>query len=162
MLDQEKELIQSRRVEYQTVISTWRFVIAGRAVLIVSAITGLSAVMNVIRTSYLKTKEVVLTEGGGSFTMADDTLSFLAGALIVIGIGVCAWLVLQIDKDFAVLQDEALDQGVTTEASLGLEGGLLHRASQHRAHIHGTFSFARAIFVVVCSGWVSFIWSICR
>lgn len=158
--DRIKERLQSHRVEYPLILAMWRFVTAARGLLIITAVTGISALMNMIRTGHLKTQKVVITDFGQSSTIADDTVSYLAGAGIILGLGIVVQIILWIDDDLEHLQDQCAGRGVRCESALGLDDGVFNRSLEHRAHIQRPFRLARHVLAVVWLGWVYFIWSI--
>lgn len=162
LTDRVKERFQSRRIEYPLILAMWKFVTAARGLLIITAVTGISAILNTIRSSYLKTREVIFTDSGQSFTIADDTVSYLVGAGIIVGLGIVVQIILWIDGHLELLQDQCAEQGVRCESVLELGAGVFNRALVHRKHIEAPFLLARYILTVVWLGWVYFVWSISR
>jgi|GEM_PF-6953064 len=160
--EKERERLTSHRSEYPVIAFVWRFVTIARGLLIITAVTGISTLMNYIRTGYLRAKEAVILTDGKTITIADEYINILAGWAVMVGLTGIAWIVLRIDNDFDRLQSQCVERGMACERVLGIENGVFHRAESHKQYLQSPFYLARYVLMIVWAGWVYFIYSISR
>lgn len=160
--DKNQELQNAYRMEYPVVAVIWRFVIATRGLLFLTAMTGVTAAMNNIRVNYFKVREVIITGAPTPITLADDSIGYLFAAGVILVLTAVGYAVVSIDKELGYLQQQEVDRGMFLEKALGIGFGTFNRAHLHETRIEWTFVIGRVLCLLVILGWALFAISVSR
>lgn len=162
MADKDRELQSAYRMEYPIVAVIWRFVIATRGLLFITAITGVTAAMNSVRTNYFKVHEVIVTGAPTPIILADDSIGYLFASSVILILTAVGYAVVSIDKEMGYLQRQEMERGVFLEKVLRIGHGTFSRAHLHESRIEWTFAVARLLCPLVILGWTLFAISVSR
>ncbi len=144
--------------ENTALIATWRFLIAGRIIILIGASTFTGTVVNAYRTHFIYAESATIEGMSGKILLSTRPgILTLIGFTILISLFVAA--ALRMDRLMRDVMIDVMDRGKENEISLSLIGGFWHIMKSHWKDTNHMFMTVRIVYGIISIGWIVTLWS---